>query len=276
MVFIHGGGGRVGRGDEDGATLALKGAVVVTINYRLGVLGWLSHPALTAESPHHSSGNYGLLDQIAALQWVRRNIAQFGGDPRRVTIFGHSSGGEYVGCLMVSQLARGLFQRAILQSGVPFDLLASVHHPGGEVDSAEALGADLAQKLGAGDGPAALKKLRSISADELVRTGMPYDLVVDGWAIPDQPLAIFAQGQQADVPVIVGSTEREFSNLMVFFPERTSDAFRNWVRHSYSPIADDLLRMYAAPPSADATESFIRAGTDLEMIAPARGTARAT
>jgi hypothetical protein len=100
MLWIHGGGGVNGRGDDAGASLASMGAVVVTINYRLGVFGWLSHLALTAESPHESSGNYGLLDQIAALLWVRRNIAKFGGDPSNVTIFGQSSGGEYVGCLI--------------------------------------------------------------------------------------------------------------------------------------------------------------------------------
>ena len=123
----------------------------MTLNYRLGVFGWLSHPALTAESSHQSSGNYGLLDQIAALQWVRRNIAKFGGDPTNVTIFGHSSGGEYVGCLMVSPLTRGLFQRAIMQSGVPLDLRPSVHHPGGEVESAQNHGVEFARKLRAGD-----------------------------------------------------------------------------------------------------------------------------
>ncbi|MBZ5536669.1 MAG: carboxylesterase family protein [Acidobacteriia bacterium] len=276
MVFIHGGSGVIGRGDEDGATLALKGVVVVTINYRLGVLGWMSHPALTAESPHHSSGNYGLLDQIAALQWVCRNIAQFGGDPTRVTVFGHSSGGEYVGCLMVSPLARGLFHRAIMQSGVPFDLLESVHPSIGGKASAEKLGVNLALKLAAGDGSAAVKNLRLIPADQLVKNNGPYGAVVDGWVIPDQPLYMFGRGQQADMPIIVGSTEREFSNLIALIPERTSDAFREWVRHSFAPIGDDVLRIYATPSSTDATQSFIRAATELEMVAPARWAARAT
>ena len=276
MVFIHGGGGVIGRGDDDGATLARAGVVVVTINYRLGVVGWLSHPALTSESPHHSSGNYGLLDQIAALRWVRRNIAQFGGDPGNVTVFGHSSGGEYVGCLMVSPLARGLFQRAIMQSGVPLQLLPSVHHPGGEVESSEALGVALAQSLGAGDGPGAIKKLRSIPTDQLINNDISYDTVVDGWIIPEQPLAMFAQGQHADIPIMVGGTEREFGNLIVLVPDRSAEAFRAWLRQSFQPIADDLLRIYPTPSSGDATESFIRAKTDLEMIAPARWLARTT
>src|SRR5882757_9021420 len=120
LVWIHGGGFFAGFGGEErhnGARLAQKGAVVVTINYRLGAFGFLAHPALAAESPYHAAGNYGLLDQIAALQWVQRNIARFGGDPSRVTIFGESAGGMSVGSLIGSPLAKGLFQRAILESG---------------------------------------------------------------------------------------------------------------------------------------------------------------
>jgi para-nitrobenzyl esterase len=276
MLWIHGGGGVNGRGDDDGAILAPRGVVVVTINYRLGVFGWLSHPALTAESPHRSSGNYGLLDQIAALKWVRRNIAKFGGDPANVTIFGQSSGGEYVGCLMLSPLARGLFQRAIMQSGVPLDLHPSVHHPGGEVDAAEKPGVEFAHKLAAGDGPDAIKKLRLASTDDLFKAAADggFDAVVDGWVLPDQPLAMFAHHQQVDVPVIVGSTAREFSNL-IGPAERTPAMFRDWVKNSYAPLADDVLRMYPIPTPAEVRETFIRAGTELDEIAPARWTARA-
>ncbi len=276
MLWIHGGGGVVGRGDDDGAILATKGVVVVTINYRLGVFGWLSHPALTAESPHQSSGNYGLLDQIAALQWVHRNIAKFGGDPANVTIFGHSSGGEYVACLMLSPLARGLFKRAIMQSGVPLDLHPSVHHPGGKVASAEQLGVELAHKLAAGDDANVLKNLRSASTEDLFKAAANgrFDVVVDGWVLPDQPLVMFTHHEQADVPIIVGSTAREYGNL-IGPAERTPEMFRNWVRKSYSPIADDVLRMYPMPTPLDARESFIRAETEFEMVAPARWTARA-
>ena len=275
MFWIHGGGGTNGRGGDDGATLALKGAVVVTINYRLGVFGWLSHPALTAESPHQSSGNYGLLDQIAALQWVRRNIAKFGGDPANVTIFGQSSGGEYVGCLMLSPLARDLFQHAIMQSGVPLDLHPTVHHPGGEVDSAEEPGVEFAHKLAAGDGPEVIKKLRMAPTDDLLKAADGgFDAVVDGWVIPDQPLLMFAHHRQADVPVIVGNTAREYSNL-IGTQDRTPEMFRDWAKKYYAPVSDDVLRMYAVPASPDAREAFIRAGTDLDMIAPARWTARA-
>jgi para-nitrobenzyl esterase len=117
LVWIHGGSNRTGSGDEDAAALAPYGAVIVTLNYRLGLLGFLAHPALARESPHDSSGNYGLLDQIAALRWVQRNIERFGGDPGRVTLFGHSAGGESVGHLLASPLAKGLFHRAVIQSG---------------------------------------------------------------------------------------------------------------------------------------------------------------
>jgi len=276
MVYFHGGSGISGRGDDGGAALAAAGAVVVTLNYRLGVLGWLAHPALTAESAQHSSGNYGLLDQIAALQWVHRNVAQFGGDPDNITIFGHSSGGEYGGCLMISPLAHGLFQRAILQSGVPLDLHPSVHHPGGEVPAAEELGVKLAQALAAGNGRDTLKQLRSIPADRLVEEALPYDIVVDGWVIPHQPLAMFAHGKEEDVPVMVGSTEHEYSIYAVTFPDRSSAGFRDWVDRRFVPIAGDVLRLYPAPSPDDATECFIRAGTELTMSAPARWLAEAT
>ncbi len=276
MLWIHGGGGTNGRGDDRGETLASLGVVVVTINYRLGVLAWLSHPALTAESPHQASGNYGLLDQIAALQWVHRNIAQFGGDPANVTLFGQSSGGEYVGCLLLSPLARGLFRHAIMQSGVPFDLHPSVHHPGGAIASAEKLGVDLAHKLNAGDGEDAIKKLRSTSSDELLKATSDggFDAVVDGWVLPDQPLAMFAAHKQADVPVMVGTTARELSNLLGP-DEITPGRFSDWARNSFTPLADDVFRLYPIPTAADAREALIRAATVLEVIAPARWAAAA-
>jgi para-nitrobenzyl esterase len=271
MVWLHGGGGTYGRGDDRFAALAGKGVVVVTINYRLGVFGWLSHPALTAESPHHSSGNYGLLDQIAALNWVRRNIARFGGDPNNITLFGQSSGAEYVGCLMTSPLARGLFHRSIMQSGSPTDLYPSVNHPGGKTGSAERSGIDLAHKLGAGDGPEAIKRLRAASTDDVLNAAADgeFDHVVDGWVLPQQPLIIFAHHEQADIPVIIGNNARELSNLLMP-KERTAETFRDWVRRNYAPIADDIIALYPIHTLTDAREAYIRAGTALNMAAPAR------
>src|ERR1035438_9761872 len=163
---------------------------------------------------------------------------------------------------------------AIMQSGVPLDLHPSVHHSGAGVDSAEKLGADLAHKLAAGEGPDAINKLRSASTDDVFKAAadMGFDAVVDGWVLSDQPLVMFAHHQQADVPVMVGSTAREFSNL-IGSDEVTLETFRDWVKNSFQPLADDVLRMYPVPSSADARDAFIRAGTDLGVFAPSRWTA---
>jgi para-nitrobenzyl esterase len=138
------------------------------------------------------------------------------------------------------------------------------------VQSAEELGAKLARSLGTADGPDAITHMRSIPADKLVAERLPYDIVVDGWVVPDQPLAIFARRQQADIPVMVGSTEREFGNLILLFPDHSAEAFRAWARDSFPSIAVDVLHLYSAPASGDATLPFIRAGTELIMAAPSR------
>ena len=212
LVWIHGGGFRAGFGGEarhDGGPLARKGAVVVTLNYRLGALGFLAHPALSAESPHRASGNYGLLDQIAALQWVKRNIARFGGDPSRVTIFGESAGGMSVGALVVSPLARGLFHRAILESGTGIGLGIE------RGDSADAHGVRLAASLGVtGNGRDALIRLRALRADTLAgavgsTSGLPFQPVLDGWVLPRPVDSALARGAINLVPVIVGSNADE-------------------------------------------------------------------
>ena len=190
MVWIHGGGFFAGFGGEErhnGAPLAQKGAVVVTLNYRLGPFGFLAHPALAAESPHHAAGNYGLLDQIAALQWVQRNIARFGGDPSRVTIFGESAGGFSVGSLIASPLAKGLFQRAILESGTGIGAGISSR------DDARAVALRFADSLHVyGIGPDAIAHLRALSPDTVLAAslhlgppGAPaFYPVVDGWVLP--------------------------------------------------------------------------------------------
>jgi para-nitrobenzyl esterase len=277
IFYIHGGGGVMGRGDDDGAALAATGAaVVVTFNYRLGVLGWLAHPALTAESERHLSGNYGLLDQLAALRWVRRNIAQFGGDPNNITIWGFSSGSQYVGCMMVSPLARGLFQRAILQSGLPFDPKPRLQQSFGQLPSAEESGVKLASSLGIDDGPGALAKLRSLPVEKLLAQRVPYDIIVDKWAIPDQPLAIFGRGEQADVPVMVGSTEREMGSLMALLPPHPgADIYIEWMKDHLGPVVAEGLRLYPPPDSGDASDVIIRAADDIGSAAGARWLAQA-
>jgi para-nitrobenzyl esterase len=163
-----------------------------------------------------------------------------------------------------------------MQSGSPTDLYPSVHHAGGEVGSAEKSGIDLAHRLGAGDGPEAIKKLRQASTDDVLKAAADgeFDHVIDGWVLPEQPLVIFAHHEQADIPVIIGSNARELSNLLAP-KERTADTFRTWVRKNFAAIADDVLALYPIPTPADAKDAFIRAGTELEVTAPARWTAQA-
>jgi para-nitrobenzyl esterase len=220
MVCIHGGGFAAGFGGEErhhGARLAQKGAVVVTLNYRLGPLGFLAHPAFAAESPHRAAGNYGLLDQIAALQWVRRNAARFGGDPARVTIFGESAGGMSVGALVASPLARGLFHRAILESGTGIGVGVQRR------DSAAAQAVRYAARVGvSGTGAEAAAALRALSPEALLAaveapappTGerparLPLAAVVDGWVLPRPVDSALATGRAAAVPAIVGSNADE-------------------------------------------------------------------
>src|SRR2546427_3063576 len=177
VVWIHGGGFTRGSGTTsayDGGILARKGVVVVTINYRLGILGFFSHPALTAESNHHASGNYALLDQIAALQWAKKNIAAFGGDPDCVTIFGESAGSWAVNALMASPLAKGLFHRAIGESGASFSPMRTLAE-------SEKAGEKLAASLGATQD--AIKALRAKPTDEILKAANEQTVrpAVDGW-----------------------------------------------------------------------------------------------
>jgi len=220
MVWIHGGGFFAGFGGEErhnGGILAKKGAVVVTLNYRLGPFGFMAHPAFAAESPNHSSGNYGLLDQIAALQWVKRNIGRFGGDPSRVTIFGESAGGMSVGSLIASPLAKGLFQRAILESGtgVGVGVLRQ--------EQARAASLKLADSLGVqGTGADALAKLRAADAQKILqaalRLGNPaspqFFPVVDGWVLPHPVDSTLLNASPNIVPVIAGSNRDEGDDWM--------------------------------------------------------------
>lgn len=216
MVWIHGGGFFAGFGGEErhnGAVLARKGAVVVTLNYRLGALGFFAHPALAAESPRHAAGNYGLLDQVAALEWVRRNIARFGGDPSRVTIFGESAGGMSVGALIGSPLAKGLFRGAILESGTGTGGFVA------RADSAQATGVRVASALGiSGAGADAAARLRALPADSILAAtarvagniGTPiFWPVVDGWVLPRSVDSTLVLGGGNVVPVIVGSNADE-------------------------------------------------------------------
>jgi para-nitrobenzyl esterase len=262
MVWIHGGGFTRGAGSlasYDGENLARKGAVIVTINYRLGAFGFFAHPALTAESAHHASGNYGIMDEIAALEWVKRNIAVFGGDPGRVTIFGESAGSWAVNALMASPLAKGLFHRGIGESGGQFSPMKTLA-------DAEKAGVNAATTMGinATDPKEALQALRAKSAEDLLKatdapTASP---IVDGWSLPQDIATIFAQGKQNDVPVIVGFNADEGTTLAPQAAAITAPAYIAGVNQRYQKQSDEFLKVYPASSDADAVSSFYSAYRD--------------
>jgi para-nitrobenzyl esterase len=216
MVWLHGGSNTVGSGTQstyDGVSLTQHGVLLVTLNYRLGVMGFFSHPELTAESPHHSSGNYGLLDQLAALAWVKRNIAQFGGDPSNVTLFGESAGAIDSGSLMVSPLSVGLFQRVISESGPTFG-------PARSLSEAESFGSAVSALAPADSQSTALQKLRAMPAIEIeklvvsAKEHLPTDITsatADGWVLPRSPQQAFLSGAIQKVDLLIGLNAREFS-----------------------------------------------------------------
>jgi len=263
MVWIHGGAlqaGNLAGPLFDGAGLAKQGVLVVSMNYRLGVFGFLAHPQLTAESPKHSSGNYGLEDQIAALIWVRMNIAQFGGDPDNVTIFGQSAGGLSAMDLMASPLARGLFQKAIVQSAymVSYPELSRARF--GQ-PSAEGVGGLVAGALHAAD----IRDLRALPADVMEKDALAVGFVplptVDGWVLPHQIVETLDRGEQAPVPLLVGFNAGEIRSLRGLAPRdpKTSADYEAEVRRRYRDLADAYLKLY---PSTDIEESVIAATRD--------------
>ena len=270
MVWIHGGAHRIGSGSfavYDGANLARHGVILVSINYRLGLLGWFAHPALTAEAgPNDPLGNYGLMDEIAALQWVRDNIAAFGGDPNNVTAFGESAGGADMLYLLANPHARGLFQRAIVESG------------GGLAQSQslavrEQAGLAAARNLGLPD-TATLADLRArpagdwVTAQGPLQGGLGFGPFMDGRLVTEAPWRAFLAGRAADVPLMIGSNSNEASVLAALGANMNAIQF----------AGDQLPAMraaYGAPPLSDAELSRQAAG-DAVFVAPARFVAAAT
>jgi para-nitrobenzyl esterase len=248
MFWIHGGGFAVGSGAEpryDGASLAARGIIVVTMNYRLGALGFLAHPALTAEHPHRGSGNWGLMDLIAALDWVRRNIAAFGGDPQAITIAGESAGASAVSILMASPIAKGLFARAIGESGAFF---AAPARKLDQLAQAEQAGLDFARKIGANSAD----DLRKVSADDILAAapGIGFRPIVDGHILPQPPAALFAQRLHHDVPLLAGWNKDEGFNFPLL-----SDAdspYEDIVRDVFGAKARDVLALYPPGDAASA------------------------
>jgi para-nitrobenzyl esterase len=244
LLYFYGGGFVAGDGSElryDGESLARRGIVVVTANYRLGVFGFLAHPELSGESRRHASGDYGLLDQAAALEWVRRNIAAFGGDPRRITIGGESAGSISVCALMASPLSRRLIAGAIGESGGMFrPTFAPV--PLGE---AEQIGVAFARRVGA----SSLAALRALPADSLLdatdRPVVRFPATVDGYFLPRSPAEIFAAGEQAHVPLLVGWNSEETGwRSLLGTEEPTPEDYAAVLRRLFGERADEALRLF--------------------------------
>ena len=271
MVWIHGGGftrGYVGSQAYDGEALARKGVVIVTINYRLGIFGFFAHPKLSAESPHHASGNYALLDQLAALQWVKKNIAAFGGDPGRVTIFGESAGSWSVNALMASPLAKGLFHRAIGESGGSFEPMKSLAEAEKE---GEKLGRLLTPDVkpqapdSSGKSPGdVITALREMSPQNLMRA---YETeivrpIVDGYVLPLDITSTFSQGKQNDVPLIVGYNADEGTTLAPQGANMKALVFTMGIHQRYGAQADQMLKLYPAATDEEAVKSFYSAYRD--------------
>jgi para-nitrobenzyl esterase len=254
MVWIFGGGFVAGSSSEprqDAGNLSKKGVLVVSMNYRLGVFGFLAHPELTRESGHDASGNYGLLDQVAALKWVKRNIATFGGDPDNITVFGESAGSGSVSALVASPLARGLFKRAIGESGAFF----SQAHPLESRAAAEEKGVKFAEAV---TGSSSLSALRAMPAQALLDAAlkMPrgtFRPAIDGYFLPEDCAAIYAGGRQSHVPLLAGWNKDEGSYREFFGHEEP--VLANYValaRARFGARADTFLRLYSASTDAEA------------------------
>src|SRR5581483_160977 len=246
MAWIYGGGFAAGAASEprqDGSKLAEKGVVVVSMNYRLGVFGFFAHPELTKESPQHAAGNYGLLDQHAALKWVQQNIAAFGGDPQRVTIAGESAGSISVSAQMASPLSKNLIAAAIGESGSILGALSATPLAEGEqngVKFATAIGKD------------SLAALRAMPAEQLLeataKPGLPrFSPTVDGWFFPKSPFEIFAAGEQAHVPLLAGVNSEESGYFAVLGREQpTVENYRKALERLYPGKGDEVFKLYPA------------------------------
>ena len=275
IVYLYGGGFIGGSGAYalyDGGALAREGVVVVNLNYRVGVLGFLAHPGLAAESPRHASGNYGLMDQVAALRWIHDNIAAFGGDPSRVAIFGESAGAVSVAMLLVSPQAKGLFQTAILQS-TTIPVLSR------QAD-AEAAGARRGAEIDA---------LRKVPAQQLLAHNFaffphsPYELMdmefpsptLDGDLLPEQPRSAFARGAINPSVVVVGYNADEGGMFMPADQKQTKASYEGWVAKHFRTLAPDVLRITPASDDAAAQGAMSRVLGDAVFNESGRMVARA-
>jgi para-nitrobenzyl esterase len=268
LVWIYGGGYNNGSASMPlywGDQLAHKGVIVATIAYRLGPLGFLAHPELTRESPHQSSGNYGLMDQIAALQWIQRNISNFGGDPANITIAGQSAGAMSVSMLMASPQAKNLFQRAIGESGGLFEPLQLA--PKYLLANAEHDGEKYAASLGVTSlGAVSLQELRRLPAAALLK-GTAGDVshpVIDPYILPASPYAAFSAGRQNDVPLLIGSNANEARSLVDVSKVKAS-TFSADLEHSWGPLPPALVAAYPYTTDAEAQQARLDLERDLRF-----------
>jgi para-nitrobenzyl esterase len=257
MVYFFGGAFTEGAGSiplYDGDALAKKGAVVVTMNYRLGPFGFFAHPALTADSPHKASGNYGLADMVASLRWVKSNIAAFGGDPGNVTVFGQSAGAMAIGSLVSSPETKGLIHRAIGQSGSWMGLGPSAAMP------TRARAEETGLKAATDAGVTTVEQLRAMSAaDVTAKLGRGAGMIVDGWIIPEDPSDVFAAGRQNPVDVLVGSNRDDLS----FAPQNaTPEQFEQRARPRWGALADQFLSLYPHSTNEEASKSQADSAND--------------
>jgi para-nitrobenzyl esterase len=276
LVWIHGGGNTDGYAHEPnylGHNLARRGVVVVSIQYRLGALGFLAHPALSAESERGVSGSYGILDQIAALRWVRRNIDAFGGDPDRITVFGESAGASDIGTLIASPLSRGLFQRAVLQSG-GYQLNYAKMLP-----DEEAVGIRLQRALGI-DSSEALLELRAAPWQQVVEVAQEalpeheWDAIVDGWLLPKVAPSIFQAGEQAAVDLLIGWTANE---RWIYLPDPATQTDLDAVLDTYVRAEDrvEVLSLLEEVGAQGMREQLARLIAAAEIHCPSLAMARA-
>jgi para-nitrobenzyl esterase len=265
MVWIYGGGFRYGSGSHpsyDGEALASRGVIIVTFNYRMGLLGYMAHPQLTAESPSHSSGNYGLMDQIAALQWVQRNIGAFGGDPQKVTVFGQSAGAHSISTLLVSPKGKGLFRQAIMQS-------VGVMRPMASLKQAEQyglqFGADINElrKLPASELITRLQKAKKFSS-VLTSPAIP-SIIVDGVLVPEPDYKAFATGNFLRVPIIVGTNANEGGGAAKKIPVKTAADLDTYLAKTFAGSEAPAKKAYGVADDAQVRQSLADLYSDVQF-----------
>lgn len=269
LLYVYGGGFLAGDSSEkryDGAAMASRGIVVITMNYRLGVFGFYAHPDLTAQTPHHASGNYGLLDQVTALDWAKRNVAAFGGDPDHITIGGESAGSMSVSALMASPLSRDKIAGAIGESGALMQKWTPVSRADDEVK-----GVAFAQSIGA----PTLAALRAVPADKLLQAqadakDMRFAPVIDGYFLTEAPAATFSGGKAAHVPLLVGSNSQEAPGSAVYGQEgpATVASYRAGIRRTLGDNADKVFALYPAATDADVLPAATALASDDFLALP--------